>query len=172
MWSWDDVNVADVRRRAGLTEARTTADDEYDDVRRMPNPLFKVSASQLSDHFERAEELDRAMIRIGLGGKEPTTGQEHMKGLALGRRKFTQLARLPIASLLSTEPKLEKEHIEALVRGDDVKESSFMPIIFRLNDGDWIVDGNHRVVAAHLKGEKEVPVELLDLRQLEAELFS
>lgn len=173
MWAWDDVDVQAVRRRAGLVEQRTyDPEDDPDTNRDIPNPIYNVPVHRLNDHFERAEALDKALVRIGLGGKDPEGGAEYVKGLTLGRRKFSQLARLPIAGLLSTEPKLESAHIDALLKGTATQESSDLPIIFRLQDGDWIVDGNHRVAAEKMKGADEVAVELLDLRQLETELFS
>lgn len=172
MWAWDDVDVQDIRRRAGLVEdGRSVADIEYDETRDMRNPLFKATPAELQDHFDRSEALDKAIITQVLG-HPPESGPDWVRGIQLARDKFGEAIIVPISSLRSSEPKVEGEHVKGLMQGTVTRTSSDLPIVYRMLNGDWIVDGNHRIVAKHLKGEKRAGIILLDLRQLEAELFS
>lgn len=163
MWAWDDVNVDDVRRRAGLTE---------DEERTRENPLNVAPTHALHDAFERMEMIDGELTARGLHGRQATSPDQYSKGIEAGRAMYGGMESVSISELISTEPALDGAHLDALLAGNQVQTSSKTPIVYMLSDGYWIVDGNHRIAAEHLKGNSQVQVFLVDLLELETELFS
>lgn len=77
------------------------------------------------------------------------------------RNKLSPETTLPIDKLISSEPTLDKAHIDAIMNKTFVKGK--IPYVIKYDNKYIVVDGNHRVVASFLSGEKNIRVKLMDL---------
>jgi hypothetical protein len=81
-------------------------------------------------------------------------------GAAEAKNVLGQLTTLPINKLISTERFLDPEGLQ---RQPDDKFSSPYPVIYKVDGTYLITDGNHRIVQAHMNGQTEVEVEVIDV---------
>jgi hypothetical protein len=73
---------------------------------------------------------------------------------------------VPISKIVSTEPELNDEHLAKIKSGIPYKASSKLPWAYFYGGKYYVNDGNHRVVAAHLAGEKTVKMVVVPFMSL------
>ena len=128
-----------------------------------PNPLPSLSGDdpRFGELFDRAEEAIYTVVnRLDFSAKGIQGAQDAVI------RRYAKTVDIPIANLTCTEVNLYEDHLQRLIRGEGKKE---LPLISKMGDVFLVNDGNHRVVAEHLKGNATVRVKLLDIDALEEE---
>jgi len=144
-----------------LTEERNWVQDEgYDFV----NPLPVI---QNDDAFELIDHVDGVLLQMykdeqGIEGNLPDYRQAGSITVSMREREGT-VQDVPIAQIVSLEKYLNKKHIDGLRRQDDVKTSSNMPLFYKQGNTYYAGDGNHRIVAQHLNGDKTIKGLVLDI---------
>lgn len=73
-----------------------------------------------------------------------------------------------VDSLISTEPDYDPAHVKQLMN----KPSSKLPRVYQYKGKRYVGDGNHRVLAAHFSGQKQVNVNLVDVDEYEHKLHT
>lgn len=134
--------------------------DDDEDQRQFENPI--PSANQ--DAFAYMDDIDGTLTDLYKQerGIEKLQRAEYRKSIHVQREKFGEVTDVPLDRILSTEPRLDKDHIDALIKGEDVKISSVYPVLYKKGDAYFIGDGNHRVAAEKIKGAKAVRAIVLD----------
>ena len=141
-------------------------DDNYDS-HRVKNPLPNVMSMEDPLFGEAFDAMDEAVYTFIFQNAEQEAMYKQLpprQKAAMVKEMTAQLSKqtkLPIASLISTEPTIDKRHIEALKTGTTQHKGN--PSVFKYKGKNFIEDGNHRVIAAHLAGEKDVTVNFLDI---------
>jgi hypothetical protein len=133
---------------------RERSEDEADN-RVYPNPLPFLSPKDprwLEWHDRGDEVVGEYMEQHGLEWRKG--------GAAEAKNVLGQLTTLPINKLISTERFLDPEGLQ---RQPDDKFSSPYPVIYKVDGTYLITDGNHRIVQAHMNGQTEVEVEVIDV---------
>jgi hypothetical protein len=132
---------------------------------RIPNPLNggKVSADAY-EAMEIIDDIEADLIEELSYILPPTlTQSDRLRQI----RQFIdqnlgKVTTVPIAKLIPFEPDYDKEHILRGVKSE-------LADVYLLNGKYYINDGNHRVIAAHLKGEKLVKVNIFDTADITKE---
>lgn len=115
----------------------------------LKNPLGFPAAEidAMIDRFGEAEgEYGERMGYTWAGGEVIRKIQENLG----------EVHDVPISKIVSTEPELNDEHLAKIKSGVPYKASSKLPWAYFYGGKYYVNDGNHRVVAAHLAGEKTV----------------
>ena len=121
-----------------------------------PLPRLDIRDPRFEDWFERGDAVIAAWLEA-----HNLTWREN---IAQAKEAIGVPTRLPINKLLTIEEYLKPS---ALLRKAGDKFSSRRPVIYKV-DGTYVVsDGNHRVVQAHLNGEKDIEVDLIDVDAFE-----
>ena len=142
-----------------ITEERDWVQDEgYD----LENPLPII---QDDDVFELIDEVDNVLLQKykdehGIDRLE--NYRDAGKFTVIMREREGTVEDVPISQIVSLEKYLSKDHINALRGKADVKISSDMPLFYKQGNTYFAGDGNHRIVAAHLDGEKTIRGLVLD----------
>lgn len=146
-----------------INQLRNNVVDDRDDNERSedeeegytyPNPLPHISPNnpQWMDWFDRAEVPAQEYLDAH---NLPWRGN-----IVKAKMAISQPATLPIDQLISSECFFRPD---ALQRQAGDKFSSNRPFLYKV-DGHYIIaDGNHRIVQAHLNGESEIDVDLIDV---------
>ena len=79
---------------------------------------------------------------------------------------YNMVQDVPIDSIVGTEVKLNKKHLDR-IKGGWVGEKG-LPWAYTLNNKDYIMmDGNHRVSSAKLEGKPSVKMYVLDITRMD-----
>lgn len=149
---------------------------EYDDMVNMDddirgnvikNPLPNVISMEDPFFGEAYDAMDEAVYKFVF----QDASQEEMYNSLPPREKanmvkemrdhLTQPKTLPISQLISTEPTIDKSHLDALKAGSTQHKGN--AFVFKYKNKNVIADGNHRVIAAFFNGDKNVTVDFLDV---------
>lgn len=128
----------------------------------IPNPLpFLPSTDpRFSDWYDRYDNV----IVNAMGQYDPLDYAGAFKGTM---EALADEEDIPIEGLIATEPEVSKA---AVYGSADRKASSRLPIIARVDGNFFVVDGNHRVVRAHLAGDSHVRALFIDVDSLEQQM--
>jgi len=142
-----------------------------DEDRNYPNPLPSIGMNHplFTQWADMADEVESTLIQRYKqeNGIEQLQGREYGNALQMMRERVGSVEILPISSLIATEPYLDEGHLNATVNNTErLKTSSKMPVVYKMGDKLIIGDGNHRIVAEHLKGKKQIKALLVDLDKL------
>lgn len=157
----DIENVLDALKNVPAPDTRTDyeRDEDEQDSRTFKNPLPHLTPNdpRFAEWYDRGDDV------LGTYAQEKgwSIRDKGMKraGKALGQRQV-----VPINRLIGTERYLEPK---GLRRKSTDKFSSEMPDIYMVDGNMLIVDGNHRVVQAHLEGKTEIEALVIDVNALE-----
>jgi hypothetical protein len=72
--------------------------------------------------------------------------------------------QVPTTGLKSLEKKLVSRSIEKVASGSEPFRKGYDPHILRSDDGDYVIDGHHRVAMYRARGLDWMPAKVLDLR--------
>jgi len=75
------------------------------------------------------------------------------------RRECGRTTTIAIDKLISIEPDFSKAHVDKIT-GSDTK----LPLVFKIKNEYVIADGNHRIIAKYLSGDKTVAVNSVDIK--------
>jgi len=149
--------------------------DDEESPRNYPNPLPSIEAGdpEFEKFDDAASEAERMMVykyrsENGIGGN--ITGEEYGNILKQSRQKYGKITNIPIKKLIATEPFLDKNHLDKIMKGEATTPSDKLPNVYKVGNAYYIGDGNHRVVAAALQGNQTVKVLLLDVDKLKNSL--
>jgi len=143
-----------------------------DQEREFPNPV-PFNQSKVYDVFDLADEVEGELVSLYKqehGIDEFVSGREYGKAAKIQRQKYGKIADIPINNITSSESHLYKPQVDALVSGAQIKTSSDIPILYKVGNEYIVGDGNHRVTAELLKGNKSVKALVLDLSELSKQL--
>ena len=138
-------------------------EDFDDDSRDMKNPIRNVSGE---DYFDQWDEITGAFIDKFSDELKPlfTADREAWRNrykelIDKLRDMVSTKVDIPISDLTGSESHLDGKHLQAIIGG---KSKKGLPVVLKTGDVNFIIDGNHRVAAAHQSGKKTVPVNLID----------
>lgn len=155
------VNVLDTKKNAIAEpnpEMQYIAEaNERGDTIPNPLPFLPVNDPRFSDWFDRYDNA----VAGSMGQHDPLDYAGAFKSTL---DALADEEDIPIDKLLATEPVVSKD---AVYGSADRKASSRLPIIAKVDGTLFIVDGNHRVVRAHLAGDSHVRALFIDVDSLE-----
>ena len=134
-----------------------TQDEQEEDRRRKPNPLNGGIVDDSA--WDAFDDFDDELAAIVSELKHQHPGLKHSDYHKMSIDAVIDTVRptvIPIDQLTSTEPGYNAEHVATI----DLNGHS-LPIVYQINGLNVIADGNHRVIAAHLSGKKQVKVNLI-----------
>jgi len=127
----------------------------------MHNPLFGEWAA-IQDEVELSL-MQRAYQAEGGTGDIPLN--QYKARITALRNVIGKVVTVDPKTLISSEPTLHQDHMDALLSGKKVKMSSDIPVVYKMGNKVIIGDGNHRVAADFIRGGKS-KVLLVDLMGL------
>jgi len=158
----DIENVLNALRDAPAPDNRTEyerADDEQDNrTFRNPLPHLTPDDPRFGEWYDRGDDV------LGTYAQDKKWSIRHGKGMMRAGNALGQKQVVPIDQLIGTERYLDPK---GLKRKASDKFSSKIPIIYMVDGNMLIVDGNHRVVQAHQKGQTEIEALVIDVNALE-----
>lgn len=151
--------------------------EDYETPRTLENYITVPPESERMRAMDIIDEIEGKLISKQMPPRNP--GSSSMEwATQYGqlahkiRRQLGKVGTIPIAKLKALETHLDEEHVRRLLQGEKGKSIEELPVVYWLNSGAYIGDGNHRVAAEHARGNDKVKVLLLDFRQHEKELQS
>lgn len=125
----------------------------------------------IEDAVAKVNELDK----VRQWGKLPTSeffhstieredaGKMDAISRKVGDKKETKV--VSFSDLIATQRGVDTDVVKDFIRSGDFSKShggSDAPIVIRLNQKNYVVDGHNRIVAAMLLGKKEIPMRFVD----------
>lgn len=142
-----------------IEEDREWVQDEgYDFV----NPLPLI---QNDDAFDLMSEVDGELLQMYKDeqGIDELPDYRQAGAITVKKRDMEGTVEdVPISQIVSIEKYLNKDHIDALRNNADVKSSSDLPTFYKQGKIYYAGDGNHRLVAKYLDGDKTIKALVLD----------
>lgn len=119
----------------------------------IPNPLGQSCSSEIMNQFD---DLETEFANWGFS--HLPSPQKFIEANKMLKQLGTP-QNVDIDHLIPLEPQVDSEHIQKLIQTG----SSDLPWVYLYKNKMYINDGNHRVVAAKLAGNKQVKVQLVDV---------
>lgn len=132
--------------------------DSATDEGRVKNPLNKGKVDD--SVWQKFDIIDEIEADVYDELKQVSPGENMQSRLKRGRELINNLGKrtvLPIANLISTEPSYDPVHVKNITGTE-----TSLPDVYNLNNEYIVRDGNHRILAQHLAGEKTIAVNLID----------
>jgi hypothetical protein len=140
----------------------------------IPNPLPVPPPAKLAIILDTIDEIEGELVSAAYKEKIGAfdSSKPHLWGQIAHevRRNIGKVQQVPINKLIAIEPKLYGAHLTKLAQGYTPTRGDKLPIIYVLNSGMYVGDGNHRVVNELSKGKSSVEAVVIDFRQQEKEL--
>ena len=130
------------------------------------NPLRLVKNL---DHFDMMDDVDALLIDhyLDTHGMDKLPSPKHYAGaMDEMQKKFGTVQDVNIADVTFTEKFLDPRKLDAIKAGTSKSASSEFPLIYKYKGAMYAADGNHRLLGAHLKGEKTAKALVLDADEL------
>lgn len=140
--------------------------DDAERRRTTPNPLPLAGHAELNRAFDLAEELDDKIVaeyKKRHGITKFKNLREIGDVLKAERPKYGKVESVPIANILASEDTLDGEHLRALVNKQKTTPASGQATVLKIGNKYYAQDGNHRIAAAYLRGEKTIDVLVLEV---------
>lgn len=158
-----------INSRARLVTESVWEDEDEPDF---PNPLPVPSEEDRAQILDIIEEIEGNIIQQAytemFGDK--FDGAKWGQISRHVRETYGQIKTVPIHKLIAIEPKLYSAHLTKLTTGFVPTRGEKFPIVYVLNSGMYLGDGNHRVVNELMNGKTSVKAYVLDFRKAEQEL--
>lgn len=117
------------------------------------NPLPIIDNPDVWDDIDEIESFYYTELKRQLGNKYNTmTPRDRARAL----HRLAKVETVPISKILGTEKWLNSDKIKAIRAGNNSSSSSEFPVLFQIGDKFIVSDGNHRIVALALNGEKTI----------------
>jgi len=129
------------------------------------NPLPNISKAKSKPLLDHLSKLEHAIAAGLFGADSGPTG--YIDALREIDQFAGEVVDFPIGKIISIEPTLDDKHVSALVKGSTDKSSSEFPKVYLFKNRHYSLDGNHRLAAEHIKGNKSTNVLLLDVNRIE-----
>jgi hypothetical protein len=157
----DIENVLDALRNVPTGHDPRTErerEEDKDDNRTYLNPLPSLTLHdpKFADWYDRGDDIIFDYVN--------EKGWDRREGAVRALNALGTKTTVPINKLIGAERYLDPRGLQ---RKASAKFSSKLPIVYKVDGNLFIVDGNHRVVQAHLAGKTEVEVIMLDVNSLE-----
>jgi len=82
-----------------------------------------------------------------------------------GLMKMSTTESIPISKIIGSEEYLNGEHVDALAKGE--RQSVDLPMLMLFTGGRYVLmDGNHKVAAAKVRGDKNIKSLVFDIKKL------
>ena len=117
------------------------------------NPLPIIDNPDVWDDIDEIESVYYTELKRQLGNKYNTMTIRD-RGRAL--RQLANVESVPISKIVSTEKWLDSDKINTIRAGNNSNPSSELPVLFQIGNKFIASDGNHRIVALTLNGEKTI----------------
>jgi hypothetical protein len=138
--------------------------DDEDTRRKTPNPLPVAGSAELKRVFDMAEDLDdKILADAKRRGIRPNGLREIGALLKQGRMAYGNMESVPLSKVIASEDMLDGKHLKALVNHKATTAASGDVTLLKVGDKYYAQDGNHRMAAAFLRGEKEINALVLDV---------
>jgi len=144
----------------------TTYDEPSREEVNNPIPFDKT---KVFNAFELANDVEDELVKIykkERGITEFNSLRDYGKAAQIQREKYGSIENVLISDLIASEEKVYPDQLRALVKGDNVKSSSELPLVYKTKNDYIIGDGNHRAIAAAFNGEESIKALVLDLDKL------
>ena len=163
--------IRQINRNYRVFKEDAWVDEPEPDV---PNPLPVPPDTERGDILDTIDDIEGNLVSQAykrLFG-EFDVKKPHQWGEAAEyvRNRIGTVQLVPIASLTAIEPNLYGDHLSRLARGEKPRTGTKLPVIYILSSGNYIGDGNHRVVNELSKGREKVKALVIDFRQYEKDL--
>jgi len=128
----------------------------FEEKRTFKNPLPNIS---MDDNIFREvfDTLDAIVAK-----KRNELGQSFHADSQI-REDMSDLVNVPILSLILTEPYLAEDHLRKLV---ETGNKGKPPSVIKYNNKFYVINGNHRIVAAYALGHESIPCFVLAVNKL------
>ena len=145
-------------------------EDAWDDAetrRTTPNPLPIANSAELNRAFDLAEDLDDKILadykrKHNISHRLSGLG-EIGKILKAERPKYGKVETVPISNVLASEDMLDGKHLKALADKRETTPASGQTTLLKVGNKYYVQDGNHRIAAAFLRGEKTIDALVLNV---------
>ena len=144
-------------------------EDAWDDAERRrttPNPVPLAGHAELNRAFDLAEELDDKILaeyKKKHNIQKFTNLGEIGKVLKAERPNYGKVESVPVSSILASEDVLDGEHLKALVNSKQTTAPSGQVTLLKIGNKYYAQDGNHRIAASFLRGEKTIDALVLNV---------
>jgi hypothetical protein len=142
-------------------------EDSWDDAetrRTTPNPLPIADSATLNRVFDMAEELDdKILADAKRRGINPKGLREIGTLLKQGRMAYGNMESIPLSKILASENLLDGKHLDALADERSTTAPSGEVTLLKVGNKYYAQDGNHRIAAAHVRGDKQINALVLDV---------
>lgn len=138
--------------------------DDDEDQKQFENPL-PFDEGKLEDAWEYMDDVDGELARAYKTEhniEEFPSGRDYGNALRSQRKKYGVVVDIPLDKIIPTEQYLYKDQIDNIIKGGNVKSSSELPILYKMGDGYFVGDGNHRIAAVAISGGKSIKTLVLD----------
>ena len=144
-------------------------DQESEDAKyNYENPIPFPSEEMNDNAYEFGEEIDRKIMREykNKHGEERIPLDVLGKVLEQGRQKVGKIIEVPIDKIMASERTLDGKYLQELVQGSGAISEN-QPWFLKIDDKYYAQDGNHRIAAAALRGDREIKGLVLDPQNLQ-----
>jgi hypothetical protein len=129
----------------------------------IPNPLGKPpqNMADILNYFDEVEADFRETIQ-----PKGDTVLARIRDLYDQIRKKGSLQDVDISKIIPIEPLLDDNHIQNIISGSPINSSSKLPWGYLYNNKIYLCDGNHRVAADKIRGNKTTKMIVIDIKDL------
>jgi len=138
-----------------------------EDDRKYPNPI-PLKYDRANEIYDFGDDVIGKMVAVynkehGITG---FSAGNWIKAVSSQKQKYGKTQEVPVNNLISAESHLYEPHLNKLTNGENVESTGKLPIIYKVENEYLVADGNHRVVADIMKGNKTTKALVLDLVEL------
>jgi len=139
-------------------------DDYVDDAinKPTPNPMPVAPDSESAPVFDAGDDIVNRRVAL-LRTIKIYANLPYPKLVKMARNVLGKMRDVPISQTISIEPYLDGTHLRALVDNEPTHNPSNIITLIKSGKKYYIQDGNHRVAAAFLRGEKHITALVLDV---------
>lgn len=147
-----------------LHELTEDAWDDGEERHTTPNPLTVGDDDVTSPVFDMGDALVNELIGQYRAFKR-YANIPYPELSRMARKFLGTMEDVPISQTISIEPYLDGEHLKALVHNKSGGDPDNKITLIKLQDKYYIQDGNHRVVAAAMRGEETINALVIDVTE-------
>lgn len=139
---------------------------------KLPNPI-PFDKNKVYNSFELADEVEGELANLYKkehGITQFQSGRDYANALKIQRKKFGKIIDVPINKITASEPHLYQQQLDALLQNKDVRKSSEIPIIYKIGKDYIVGDGNHRIAATAMQGNKSIKALVLDFDKINKQI--